>query len=203
VPSNPEALVSARAAGVISRKEFVAVKHASKAIPQAEVKDELDYALSLVVAGGLSPENKDIARKLAKTIADEIKLCLCDGCETPDCPCSGKDCKDPECKCKCHDGKSMRHTGSDIPENDTKALTNRHKEAIQSAMDSCKATMDGLDDHHQAHNKAYKAHKELLVKAHDTLSGMVEPKPADEQEPDEDDKGFDPLAVLTRARELR
>ncbi len=104
-----------------------------------------------------------------------------------------------------------RTTGGDTPEDIRKALTNRHKAGIQDAMDACQGAMVGMDDHHTAHNKAYEAHKEMLVKCHKSLSDMLVPpdEPGEggaeqepEQEPDEDDKAIDWAAILTRAHEL-
>ena len=157
------------------------MKHASKVVPQAEVRDELDYALSMVIAGNLSPENKEVARKLAKAIKDEIKLCNCDNCEVPDCNCSGEDCNDAECLCKCHGEK--RFTGSDMLE-----INKTRKELVKAAMDKCQTAIDCMDAHHKAHNVAHKAHKEALQSALDTLTPMAGDMP--DSEPDADDKSI-------------
>ncbi len=83
VPSNPEALVTARSQGLITVKEFNKVKksvivpipeseepqdHKPKEVSQSEIKDELDYIISLIKAGDLNDENKLLVKTLGETI---------------------------------------------------------------------------------------------------------------------------------------
>ena len=81
VPSNPDALVSAREAGVITVKQFETitnepapldvqgfVRSHPKVVGQEEIKDEFDYCLSLI-KGELSENNKS----LLETMGTEIK----------------------------------------------------------------------------------------------------------------------------------
>jgi len=73
VPSNPDAIVSARDAGVITAKQFDMlsppldiqsfVRSHPKSVSQEEIKDELDYCLSLI-SGELNEENKSIIKNM-------------------------------------------------------------------------------------------------------------------------------------------
>jgi HK97 family phage prohead protease len=82
VPSNPEALVTARDAGVITVKEYRVVRglaqdiasapiidmtdeHHPKEISQAQIKDDIDYLAECIRAVGLSPENQATLRRIA------------------------------------------------------------------------------------------------------------------------------------------
>ncbi len=84
VPSNPEALVTARNAGVITTKEFEAItktedKPKSKdKSPQTEIKDEIDYLSELCDKNTLNPENIESANTLI------TKLLRLTGSDIPD-----------------------------------------------------------------------------------------------------------------------
>ena len=69
VPSNPDAIVSAREAGVITVKQFQMLSPEAKKPSQNEIKDQLDYTLSLIKDGNLNDDNK----VLLKTINTEIE----------------------------------------------------------------------------------------------------------------------------------
>ncbi len=73
VPTNPDALVTARKAGLISVKEFEFVtkveRKEPKAISQAAIKDEFDYVMTLIKAGDLNDDNKKLVEELAKSIS--------------------------------------------------------------------------------------------------------------------------------------
>ncbi len=73
IPSNPEALVSAREAGVISVKEFehVTKPTGQKAISQASIADEVDYLLKMLSTAGINPENK---KQLEVLMAEIMRL---------------------------------------------------------------------------------------------------------------------------------
>lgn len=241
IPSNPEALVSARAAGVITHKEFRVMKQSS----EVKVEETEDYfrvpvakeegkhkdckirTIDISEKDGIKAlyciddkvnitylfdkkhdwtmekakqwvkdHSKRVSQAEVKDELDYLVALLQDGNLNEENMVMAKQVSDV----------IKRITGNDMSENDTKALTNRHKEMVKEAMDACKGAMDTMDEHHKVHNKAHKDHKDLLVKAHDALSGMVmppEPDDQDEQEPDEDDKGIDLMAILTRARELQ
>lgn len=84
VPSNPEALVTARNAGVITVKEFEAItktedKPKSKdKTPQVQIQDEIDYLSSLCDKNTLNPENMESAKALI------TKLLRLTGSDIPD-----------------------------------------------------------------------------------------------------------------------
>jgi HK97 family phage prohead protease len=61
VPSNPEALITAREAGVITVKEFESItthKKEPKKTTQALIKDEIDYLIKLIDEAGVCEETK-------------------------------------------------------------------------------------------------------------------------------------------------
>lgn len=151
VPSNPEALINARNAGLITVKDFTALTENKNktihSVSQKELADEMDYVVAIIKEVGISHENEEIAMSLIKEtrkrlpesdISDDIKIT-----------------------------KSM--------------LVKQAKEAIQSITDA----ESNMDEHHNAHNVAYKAGKELITKAKEKLASIM----GDESgENDEDDK---------------
>ena len=84
VPSNPEALITARNEGVITTKEFEFVtlpvehKQNKDKTPQVEIKDEIDYLNSLCDKNTLNPENVESAKALI------TKLMRLTGSDIPD-----------------------------------------------------------------------------------------------------------------------
>ena len=68
VPSNPDAIVSARDAGVITVKQFEMLTDKPKTASQGEIKDELDYVIELIKLDNFNDDN----RVLLKGIHDEL-----------------------------------------------------------------------------------------------------------------------------------
>ena len=167
VPSNPEALIQARSAKVITAKELAAVKRAFKALSdtpeskssevpdkpahsQGELADEIDYTASLVKEQGLNESNKGLAVELALSI--------------------------------------LRITGSEIPEDIKQPLVAkmlvREQKACKEAMTACKSCKETLDGHHKAHNAAYKAKAEWLDKCMDNLKAVIGDEPPEAEAED-------------------
>jgi HK97 family phage prohead protease len=68
VPSNPDALRNALDAKLITIKEFDAITNLKKAVSQAELKDELDFVLTLLKENTLDPENTVLVKSLKSEI---------------------------------------------------------------------------------------------------------------------------------------
>ncbi len=81
---------------------------------------------------------------------------------------------------------------------ETKELSGKHKAAIKEALESVQKAMDGIGNHHKAHNAAHKAHMEALTTCHKTLSDAMEtPKP--EVEPETTDPEAEPTETDPKA----
>ncbi len=160
VPSNPEALVTARNAGVITTKEFEAItktedKPKSKdKTPQVQIKDEIDYLSELCDKNTLNPENIESTKALV------AKLLRLTGSDIPDEDMKGaapiKRLVRPIMKAmdahhadhnKCHDGvmkalKAMCEMpdGEPEPDADDKAIENAIDKAIEEAIKKMEVT---------------------------------------------------------------
>jgi HK97 family phage prohead protease len=140
VPANPEALIQARDASVISLKEYgLAVKafaapttevHDEKTISQNQVKDEMDYLLTLCKTVTLNDESKSVA----KVLASELKRLI--GDDTP---------------------ITYKSAIRGMVEPIMKALTDHH-DAHEACFKLCKDGLDALSEHECGQVEIGRAH---------------------------------------------
>jgi HK97 family phage prohead protease len=228
VPSNPDALIQAREAGLITVKEFERLTKPPPLAPEQKSGISMDTTTSLASGVTLfrydSSANAYLPIDMTKWVPapapagsgkTEHRKAVSQGEIQDDLDYVAKAINEygmsPETRdiAFCLISDILRVAGSDIPDyilgQFQKQGQARLRKALEDALEKVGVAIDSDDTHHAAHNDFYKCNKDALVKCRESLMGLLDgDNPNDKPEGDDDTPEGEPdKSIVGRMLELK